>query len=121
MESPTADELRSTRVAVRSSLIDSIKACTFSGAQIPKEQLRCKISMPPHLRFAIRDAVRYKNVDAGMSHFRDAAVVESPESPLVVFINSKSGGRYGPKLITRLQELMSEEQVLNSLISTNTF
>ena len=110
MESPTADELRSTRVAVRSSLIDSIKACTFAGARISKEQLRAKISMPQHLRFAIRDAVRYKNVDAGMSHHRDAAV-DSPEAPVVVFISSKSGGRHGPKLMTRLQELMSEEQV----------
>ncbi|KAK1391585.1 diacylglycerol kinase [Heracleum sosnowskyi] len=122
MESPTADDLRAPRVAVRSSLIDSIKACTFAGAQIPKELLRSKISMPQHLRFAIRDAVRYKSVDAGMSHFRDAVVVDPPESPVVVFISSKSGGRYGPKLMTRLQELMSEEQVLDlSHVKPNDF
>ncbi|KAJ8751241.1 hypothetical protein K2173_016422 [Erythroxylum novogranatense] len=31
--------------------------------------------------------------------------------PMVVFINSKSGGHHGPKLKERLKQLMGEEQV----------
>jgi hypothetical protein len=33
---------------------------------------------------------------------------------MVVFVNSKSGGRHGPELKLRLHELISEEQVMTS-------
>lgn len=112
MDSPGYDST-TNRVAVRSSVIDSIRACTLDGAQIPKEELKMRISMPQYLRFAIRDAIQSKNVDAGRSHYDSAGddPVKPPDSPLVVFINSKSGGRHGPQLKGRLQELMTEEQV----------
>ncbi|KAH7862035.1 hypothetical protein Vadar_033930 [Vaccinium darrowii] len=38
---------------------------------------------------------------------------EPSDCPVVVFINPKSGGRHGPKLKNRLQELMGEEQVFD--------
>lgn len=99
------------RVAVRSSLIDSIKACTLAGAQIPKEELKRRISMPDYLRLAMRKAIESKDIDAALSYYNNAAEEDAPEAPLVVFINSKSGGRYGPQLKQRLQDLMTQEQV----------
>ncbi|KAL8135135.1 hypothetical protein AgCh_009965 [Apium graveolens] len=102
------------RVAVRSSLIDSFKACTLAGAQIPKEQLRRRISMPEYLRLAIRYACDKENIDAAVSLFdNNAAVQQAPQSPLVVFINSNSGGRLGPQLKHRLQDLITQEQVFD--------
>lgn len=100
----------SNRVAVRSSVIDSIRACTLSGAQIPKHELQKRISMPQYLRFAMREAIRSKSIDAATGAGDDP--VESPQCPLVVFINSKSGGRHGPQLKGRLEELMTEQQVV---------
>lgn len=39
------------------------------------------------------------------------AVNEAPTCPLLVFINSKSGGRLGPELKTHFIELISPNQV----------
>lgn len=102
----------SDRIAARSSMIDQLRGCTTGGPRISKEELKFKITMPLHLRLAMRDAVLVKDVNAGICNFdADADPVEAPEAPLVVFINSRSGGRHGPELKGRLQELMSEEQV----------
>ncbi|KAM7508397.1 hypothetical protein LguiA_018850 [Lonicera macranthoides] len=104
----------SDRIAARSSMIDQIRGCTAGGPRISKEELKYKITMPLHLRLAMRDAVLAKDVNAGICNFdADADPVEAPEAPLVVFINSRSGGRHGPELKGRLQELMSEEQVFD--------
>ncbi|KAJ8422769.1 hypothetical protein Cgig2_003762 [Carnegiea gigantea] len=102
-----------TRVAARSSLIDSLKGCGLSGIRVDKEELRRRISMPQYLRVAIRRAINAKDVDAGVNSADLLASdgVDPPESPLVVFINSRSGGRHGPELKERLQQLMGEEQV----------
>lgn len=104
-----------TRVAARSSLIDSLKGCGLSGIRVDKEELRRRISMPQYLRVAIRRAINAKDVDAGVNSadLLAAAGVDPPESPLVVFINSRSGGRHGPELKERLQQLMGEEQVFD--------
>ncbi|KAK2976407.1 hypothetical protein RJ640_030392 [Escallonia rubra] len=115
MESP-GSEPEGTRIAARTSMIDSIRGCTLAGMRIDKEELRAKITMPQYLRFAIRDAIKSRDVDGGDSHYAAACAagaeaVEPAEAPLVVFINSKSGGRHGPDLKLRLQELMSQEQV----------
>lgn len=98
-------------MAIRSSLIDSIKRCSLSGISIPKEELRKKITMPEYLRIAIRESIAAKDIDSG-KRFSDSDAPPPPDSPVVVFINSKSGGRNGPELITRLQELMGQEQVI---------
>ena len=69
--------------------------------------------MPQYLRLAMQDSIRKKNVDGVDQHFhlRGSDDVPCPESPMVVFINSRSGGRHGPVLKERLQQLISEEQV----------
>lgn len=99
-------------VAARSSMVDSFKGCGLSGMKIDKEELRRRILIPRYLRLAMVEAVREKNpvvVEALKEEEEEG--VAAPEAPLVVFVNSRSGGRHGPELKVRLQELMSEEQV----------
>ena len=74
--------------------------------------------MPEYLRVAVMEAIRAKDAEAAVvlqlyesNKAKDAEAAEPPECPLVVFINPKSGGRLGPELKARLQDLMSEEQV----------
>ncbi|XP_041019050.1 diacylglycerol kinase 4-like isoform X1 [Juglans microcarpa x Juglans regia] len=111
MESPSTGE--TTRIAARASIVDSFKGCGLSGVRIDKEELRRRLLMPQYLRFAVRDSIRLKDPTAGESHFhnRGEENVEPPEAPMVVFINPHSGGRHGPVLKERLQQLISEEQV----------
>ncbi|XP_019157324.1 PREDICTED: diacylglycerol kinase 4-like [Ipomoea nil] len=107
------------RSSGRSSVIDSIRGCTLAGARIHKEELRRRITMPEYVRLAMREAIQTKDLEDSVKRHFDAAHAEGaeqaepPESPLVVFINSKSGGRHGPELKARLEELMGEEQVFD--------
>lgn len=123
MDSPGPEKMVN-RVAVKSSMVDSIKRWSLSGIRIPKEELRQKITMPEYLRLAIRDSIASKDIDSAKRHFDattttagggdgDKPPLAAAECPLVVFINSKSGGRHGPHLKARLQELMGEEQVFD--------
>lgn len=80
--------------------------------------------MPEYLRLAISDAIKAKNINAGKHHFDANKLADfsddggdnpppvAPESPLVVFVNSKSGGRHGSDLLSKLPDLMGVEQVL---------
>lgn len=73
--------------------------------------------MPEYLRLAIREAIQNKDVDTVRRHLdtayaAGAEIPQPAEEPIIVFINSKSGGRHGPQLKARLQELMGEEQVI---------
>lgn len=114
MESPPTNEDRK-KVAVRSSIVESIRGCGLSGMRIDKEDLKKQLTMPQYLRFAMRDSIRLLDPAAGEPRYRNRAEGEEstvPSSPMVVFINSRSGGRHGPALKLRLQQLMSEEQVL---------
>ncbi|KAL3535320.1 hypothetical protein ACH5RR_003781 [Cinchona calisaya] len=102
----------------RSSVIDSLKGCTLAGLRIPKEELRKKISIPKYLRISMKETILAEDLNApaakllyDAAHASGADPVAPPEGPLVVFINSKSGGRHGPELKARLQTLMGEEQV----------
>ncbi|KAL8129699.1 hypothetical protein V2J09_018854 [Rumex salicifolius] len=108
----------STRIAgARSSMIDSLRGCGLSGVRIDKEDLRRRISMPQYLRLAVRRAINSKDVSAGVDSTVHAlgndGAIEATESPMVVFVNSRSGGRHGPELKERLQQLMGEEQVFD--------
>lgn len=110
----------------RSSVIESIRGCTLSGVRIPRAELKKKIMFPEYIRLAVREAIRAKDVEAATvvqlyeaAHAQGAEPTDPPEFPLVVFINPKSGGRHGPELMARLQDLMSEEQVLLTCIQTN--
>lgn len=104
-------------VAARStSIVESLKGCGLTGLRIDKEELRQNLTMPEYLRFAIRDCIRFRDPAAGDSPFirglneENAAV--APKTPMIVFINPRSGGRHGPVLKERLEHLMSEEQVI---------
>ncbi|XP_052199523.1 diacylglycerol kinase 4-like isoform X2 [Diospyros lotus] len=114
MDTPGSE---TSRTSGRSSVIESIKGRAMAGFRIPKEELRRKITMPQYLRLAMRDAIQSKDLDAGDRHYASIAsggeAVPPPDCPLVVFINSRSGGRHGPELKARLEDLMGPEQVLD--------
>lgn len=114
MDSPSS----TTRIAARSSMIDSIRGCGLSGMRIDKEDLRRKLSIPEYLRVAMSNAIRRKEGEPPADTCQSDVIVDGngvqpPEAPMVVFINSRSGGRHGPELKERLQELMGKEQVTN--------
>ncbi|XVF34284.1 hypothetical protein REPUB_Repub18cG0046100 [Reevesia pubescens] len=119
MDSPTlAGDSSTARIVARSSMMDSLRACglsSLSGVRIDKEDLRRRLLIPQYLRLAMLDSIRKKDVDGGDQHFhlRGSDDIPCPESPMIVFINSRSGGRYGPVLKERLQQLISEEQVFD--------
>lgn len=128
MQSPSKGGENQTRIAARSSMIDSLRGCGLSGMRIDKEELKRKLLMPRYLRLAMRDSIRFKDPNAGQSRLANGAGAGAsisagdgeegeetgpPESPMVVFINCKSGGRHGPMLKERLQQLMGEEQVFD--------
>ncbi|PIA58907.1 hypothetical protein AQUCO_00400038v1 [Aquilegia coerulea] len=118
MSNPTKAD--STRIAARSSMVDSIKGCGLSGIRIDKETLKTRILIPEYLRLAIKEAIQLKDSSVGVddNRFKKIELNEDqnevvPEAPMVIFVNSKSGGRHGPVLKKRLQELMGEEQVFD--------
>ncbi|KAJ6958064.1 diacylglycerol kinase 3-like [Populus alba x Populus x berolinensis] len=119
MDSPTASTTEGSTARIvtsRSSVIESIRGCGLSGLRVNKEDLKRKLSMPKYLRHAIRDSINSKDVNAAADRYREgnsAGREEAPEGPMVVFVNSKSGGRHGPELKDRLQQLMGEEQVFD--------
>lgn len=105
-------------IAARSSITDSVRACGLvAGARIDRESLRQRITIPEYMRKAMKDAVTQKvPVATAVGTYDKSSIVEElgqaiPEAPIVVFVNSKSGGRHGKALMERLQELMGEEQV----------
>ncbi|RDY03428.1 Diacylglycerol kinase 7, partial [Mucuna pruriens] len=111
--------LKSSSTSSSSSIVESLRGCGISGGiRVDKEELRQKLTMPQYLRFAMRDSIRFKDPSAGESRCirsKDDHNVVAPSTPMVVFINPRSGGRHGPFLKERLQHLMSEEQVLDVL------
>ncbi|KAK4746583.1 hypothetical protein SAY87_025620 [Trapa incisa] len=112
----TAIPSDATRVEARSSVVESIRGCGLTGLQIDKEELRQRLIMPKYLRVAMRNSIRFQDSDRGLekdplSVAEDAETPQTPESPLVVFINSRSGGRHGSELKLRLQQLIADEQV----------
>lgn len=113
-ESPEGDGATTTTIAARSSILESLLGCGISGIRIDKEELRRKILMPEYLRVAMSEAIRAKDPDAGVEAWRGGGRQEdhAPEAPMVVFVNSSSGGRLGHVLKGRLQELMGAEQVI---------
>ncbi|WOL08598.1 diacylglycerol kinase 3 [Canna indica] len=113
--STTAEAVaRGGTVAARSSVWDSVRVCgIFSGMGIDKQELRRRILMPEYLRSAMVAAIRTQDADGAAEAALQAGTDELPEAPVVVFVNSRSGGRHGPQLKLRLQELISEEQVFD--------
>ena len=111
------------------ALIESLsfRGCGFGRAAasaLEKEDLRARAAFPRRLRAAVHAAMRARDPAAGSFALEDrdgdgscnpwfdaAAHDSAPESPLVAFVNPRSGGRLGPVLKTRLQELIGEDQV----------
>ncbi|KAL6645004.1 hypothetical protein ACP70R_016612 [Stipagrostis hirtigluma subsp. patula] len=110
----------STAPSARVSIWESVRACGLWGKEVEKAELRRQVVLPLYLRRAVAAAVKEKDEAAGVV----AAAAERPAegdvegeegaavvAPLVVFVNSRSGGRHGPELKVRLHELISEEQL----------
>lgn len=119
MDSPEVRSEARDPPAHRPSIIETF-SCAIAGLRIDKDDLRRRISMPQYLRLAVRRAVNSKDVSAGVDSTElvlgnDGA--EPADCPMVVFVNSRSGGRHGPELKERLQQLMGEEQVLSPSLS----
>ncbi|KAI3881420.1 hypothetical protein MKW92_012408 [Papaver armeniacum] len=115
MASSAVNDESKTRITARSSLIDSIKGCGIKGVVIDKEELKQKILIHKYLRVAMCEAIQSKNSNIGAQKYDpdDDGENKVPEAPMVVFVNSKSGGRKGSALKQRLQELISQEQVFD--------
>ncbi|TVU28846.1 hypothetical protein EJB05_20381 [Eragrostis curvula] len=104
----------STAPSARVSIWESVRACGVWGKEVDKADLRRQVVMPLYLRRAVKAAVVAKDEAAGVAAASEAEVEEGPVvAPVVVFVNSKSGGRHGPELKLRLHELISEEQVFD--------
>ncbi|KAJ8750750.1 hypothetical protein K2173_015931 [Erythroxylum novogranatense] len=119
MDSPPTPSGESTArmVTPRLSMIESFRGCGLSAVRINREYIKSRIMMPKHLRLAMIHSIQSKDVDAGADkYFKSGELTggeDPPEGPMVVFINSKSGGRHGPELKERLKQLMGEEQVFD--------
>ncbi|KAL5222269.1 hypothetical protein ABZP36_026982 [Zizania latifolia] len=124
--------------ALVGGLIESLsfRSCGFGRAAasaFEKEDIRARAALPQRLRAAVHAALRARDPSAGSFAFVpyhaavggdlsaaaanpwfDVAHDDAPESPLVAFVNPRSGGRLGPVLKTRLQELIGEDQVNTS-------
>jgi len=106
----------STAPSARVSIWESVRACGVWSKEVDKAELRRQVVMPLYLRRAVAAAVKAKDEAAGVA----AATAEDQAgedadgpavAPVVVFVNSRSGGRHGPELKVRLHELITEEQV----------
>ncbi|GLJ11862.1 hypothetical protein SUGI_0178740 [Cryptomeria japonica] len=92
--------------------LDAVQKSCFFGCNINTEELRMCTVIPEYLRRVMAEAVRAKGFVYEEGRHKGSGE-NPPEAPLVVFINSKSGGRQGPQLKTTLQELLSQEQVFD--------
>lgn len=99
--------------AVKSTLMEPPGGLCLQGWSINTEELRRHTVIPEYLRNAMADAVRSKGFVYEERRHKGTGEENSPEAPVVVFINSKSGGRLGPKLRNQLQDLISQEQVFD--------
>ncbi|XP_027367269.1 diacylglycerol kinase 4-like [Abrus precatorius] len=113
--STTGDTSKTTTKSL--SIVESFRGCGISGCHgISKEELRQKLTMPKYLRIAMRDSIQFQDPTAGKScsiRRMDDENVVAPSTPMIVFINPRSGGRHGSLLKERLQHLISEEQVFD--------
>nr|XP_019704131.1 diacylglycerol kinase 7 isoform X2 [Elaeis guineensis] len=100
----------------RSSIWDLIRGCGPAGMTIDMEELRRMILMPEYLRVAMAMSVRAKDWNVGLVAAssiknRNGDEQAAPKAPIVVFVNSRSGGRRSLALKVWLQKIMTEEQV----------
>lgn len=128
-ETPRSVGEASTTNFVPAAKTDAVtmKGCGFASLAwvgLDREELRGRLAMPEYLRLAMRDCIKRKDSTAVPDHLLlpgGAAAEMAPHTPMVVFINPKSGGRHGPVLKERLQQLMTEEQVSFNLRNEFTY
>ncbi|XP_006648028.2 diacylglycerol kinase 7-like [Oryza brachyantha] len=112
-----------TAPSARASIWESVRACGVWGKEVDKAELRRQVVMPLYARRAVAAAVKAKDEAAGVAAAGEKGRGEEGEveveveaeavTPVVVFVNSRSGGRHGPELKVRLHELINEEQVFD--------
>ncbi|CAN0915354.1 hypothetical protein LINGRAHAP2_LOCUS29082 [Linum grandiflorum] len=72
--------------------------------------------MPEYLQRAMAHAIKSKDAAEACERHHSTSEVrvpnDAPQCAMVVFVNSKSGGHHGPELKLRLQQLISEDNVL---------
>ncbi|KAG7538481.1 Diacylglycerol kinase catalytic domain [Arabidopsis suecica] len=121
MESPSIGDSVTARMIPRHSSLDSFGAMKVSllvnlaSIRVSKAELRQRVMLPKYLRIAIRDCILRKD-DSFAASSSVAPPLDNaftPEVPLMVFVNPKSGGRQGSLIKERLQNLISEEQVFD--------
>ncbi|XP_039027436.1 diacylglycerol kinase 4-like [Hibiscus syriacus] len=123
----TSSTLSSALMSRSSSMMGSIRSyglTSLASVRINKQALRVRLLIPQHVPLTMLDCIKNKDVDAGDQHFQllTSDPVTSPEAPMVVFINTRSGGQAGPNLKDRLRDLLSDEQVFDLLeIAPNDF
>lgn len=118
MDSPSliGDSL-TARMIPRHSSLDSFGGMKVSllvnlaSIRVSKQELRQRVMLPKYLRLAIRDCILRKDDSSSAASSSVDNNDLTPEVPLIVFVNPKSGGRQGPLIKERLQNLISEEQV----------
>ncbi|XP_020109170.1 diacylglycerol kinase 4-like [Ananas comosus] len=130
--------------APRGSIVESFRGCGIGGGggRAEREELRQRVAIPGRILAAMAAAMRSKDPNSAAKSAATAATEEEeeedeedaaaaaaaaaevegrvveedlPEAPMVAFVNSRSGGRHGPILKGRLQELIGEEQVYDLL------
>ncbi|PKU69105.1 Diacylglycerol kinase 7 [Dendrobium catenatum] len=112
------------RVSARASMVERFKGCgVAAGLRVDWDDLRRRILIPGRLRAAMVEAMRSKDPVAsaraaaeamtGVSTLGSGWIDVCPEAPIVVFVNSRSGGRLGPIVKGRLIELIGQEQVFD--------
>lgn len=90
---------------------EPVRGSGLAGLRLDKEELRRRVLIPYRLLAAVVEAVRTSDIGASEEALEVGWGEDAPESPLVVFVNSRSGGRYGPVLKDRLQDLIGRDQV----------
>ena len=115
----------STAPSARVSIWESVRACGVWSKEVDKAELRRQVVMPLYLRRAVAAAVKAKDEAAGVAAAAaDDQAGEDADgpavAPVVVFVNSRSGGRHGPELKVRLHELITEEQVCDAMENLST-
>ncbi|WOK95035.1 diacylglycerol kinase 4-like [Canna indica] len=114
-ETASLTSASSRTASSRSSIVDSFWGCGIAGFRVGKEELRRRVVIHERLLGAIVEAVRSKDLEAAVEAAAYGGWEEEdpPESPLVVFVNSRSGGRHGPVLKGWIQDLIGREQVFD--------
>jgi hypothetical protein len=106
---PLEPEPSTSTAAVASEPLPELKSSWMSDSE-----LRTIVKIPNYLAEAMADAVSSKgSLDLAMLPTSSLAAADHavPSCPVLVFINSRSGGLLGPNLFIHLSELISPLQV----------